>query len=171
MSELTNPSPLERVIEILRRHGVEFIVIGGQAESIFGSPRVTYDTDLCYRHAAENLRRLAAALKEIGPTLRGAPADLPFTPDEKTLANGRNWTFQTRLGDLDLLADVEPIGTYEDLIQHAETWRAGDADLKVIALEDLIKVKQHVKRPKDSESLYQLLAIKRLREESGGASR
>lgn len=35
-----------------------------------------------------------------------------------------------------------------------------------ISLDDLIKVKEHIGRAKDRESLFQLLAIKRLRTES-----
>jgi hypothetical protein len=70
-------SKLESLVELLAAHGVEFMIIGGQAETIFGSPRVTYDIDLCYRRTSENLKKLAAALREIKPTLRGAPPDLP----------------------------------------------------------------------------------------------
>jgi hypothetical protein len=57
---------LEAFLELFRRHNVEFIVIGGQAEVLMGSPRVTYDSDLSYRRTAENLKRLAAALRD-GP--------------------------------------------------------------------------------------------------------
>jgi hypothetical protein len=35
----------------------------------------------------------------------------------------------------------------------------------VIDLEDLIKIKQHIRRPKDQDSLMQLLAIKKVRGE------
>jgi len=45
----TEKSELLRIAEILLAHGVEFIVVGGQAETIFGSARVTVDIDLCYR--------------------------------------------------------------------------------------------------------------------------
>ena len=34
---------------------------GPQAEALMGSPRVTYDVDLCYRRTPENLERLARA--------------------------------------------------------------------------------------------------------------
>jgi len=34
---------------LLADAGVEFMVIGGQAEALMGSARVTYDVDLCYR--------------------------------------------------------------------------------------------------------------------------
>jgi hypothetical protein len=37
----------------------------------------------------------------------------------------------------------------------------------VIGLDDLIRIKRHINRPKDRESLPQLEAIKRLREQEG----
>jgi predicted nucleotidyltransferase len=144
---------------------VEFIVIGGQADYLFGSPRVTYDVDLCYRRTRANLERLAAALKEIKPTLRGAPPDLPIVLDVQAFFLGSNYTFDTDFGELDLLGWVEPLGDYEALARHAEVYRVGDLELKVIGLDDLIRVREHIGRTKDRDSLYQLLAIKRLRQE------
>ena len=52
---ISDQSDLEKIAAILLRHGVEFLVVGGQAEVLMGSPRVTYDTDLCYRRTKENL--------------------------------------------------------------------------------------------------------------------
>lgn len=67
MAEPNEKSALQRIAEILVAHGVEFLVVGGQAETLFGSPRVTYDTDLCYRRTADNLRSLfqLKAIKQI----------------------------------------------------------------------------------------------------------
>src|SRR5262245_7132638 len=86
------------IAEHLGRYGVEFIVIGGQAAVLHGSPLATFDVDLCYKRERENLERLAAALQEIHPTLRGAPLDLPFRLDAQSLALGSNFTFATDLG-------------------------------------------------------------------------
>lgn len=47
MPDESRPSRLEAISRLLVRHLVEFLVIGGQAEYLFGSPRVTYDVDLC----------------------------------------------------------------------------------------------------------------------------
>lgn len=58
-------SILEQVADVLRAHDVKFIVIGGQAEALMGSPRVTYDVDLCYQRSSQNLENLAAALKQM----------------------------------------------------------------------------------------------------------
>lgn len=160
-------SLLESFADVLVRHGVEYLVIGGQAESLFGSPRVTYDVDLCYRRTPENLVRLAAALNEMKATLRGAPPDLPFKLDAKSLEMGSNFTFDTRLGPLDMLGYVEPIGGFDEVAAHAETYPAGRFEFRTISIEDLIRVKSHIRRGKDQESLAQLLAIKRVREETG----
>ena len=165
MPDESNVTRLEACCRLLAKYGVEFLVIGGQAEYLFGSPRVTFDVDLCYRRTAANLEKLASALRELKPTLRGAPADLPFQIDARALALGSNFTFNTAYGPLDLLGWVEPHGDYDRLISHAETYRLGDMELRTISLDDLIAVKEHIRRPKDRQSLFQLKAIKRMREE------
>lgn len=144
------------------------MVIGGQAEALMGSPRVTYDVDLCYRRTADNLERLAGVLRALKLTLRGAPADLRFRLDAQALALGSNFTFEVD-GEyaLDLLGNLEPIGTYDDLLAGSEILQIEGRTVRVIGLEDLIRIKRHLARPKDRESLLQLEAIKRLREEEG----
>jgi hypothetical protein len=160
-----NQSRLEKIIALFDRHHVEFLVVGGQAEILMGGARVTFDTDLCYRRTTENLERLASALSEINPSLRGAPADLPFQLDARALAFGNNYTLNTDYGSLDLLGWVEPLGDYESLLTHAETYSVRGIPVQTIGLEDLIRVKQHIGRSKDRDSLLQLLAIRAIRNE------
>jgi predicted nucleotidyltransferase len=168
MSEELSQAKLERIAALMHRHQVQFIVIGGQAEFIFGSPRMTFDIDLCYRRTRENLEHLAAALKELKVSLRGAPKDLPFLLNARALALGNNYTFETPdHGDLDLLGYVAPLGDYEQLDKRASNYKVGDVELRVIDLDDLITIRQHVNRPKDRDSLRQLLAIKHVRDETG----
>ena len=168
MDEPHEQSPLERFCALLAEHGVEFIVVGGQAEALMGSSRVTYDVDLCYRRTPENLERLAVALGTLNLTLRGAPPDLKFRLDAQALALGQNYTFEVD-GEypLDLFGYLEPIGTYEELLSHAETVTIGGRPIRVIGLEDLLRIKRYLGRPKDRESLLQLEAIKRLCDEEG----
>jgi predicted nucleotidyltransferase len=170
MADDTDKPRLLRIAEHFQEHGVEFMVIGGQAAVLLGSPLPTLDVDLCYRRTAENLDRLAAALKELHPTLRGAPPDLPFRLDAQSLALGSNFTFETDHGPLDLLGWVEPFGTYEDLAPRATPILAGSVQLLTISLDDLIAIKRHIGRPKDKVALVQLEALKRLRE-GGDAGR
>lgn len=165
MAEDTATPKLVQIAELLDRHGVEYLVIGGQAAVLHGSPLATFDVDLCYARTAENLVRLATALREIHPTLRGAPPDLPFRLDEQSLALGSNFTFLTDLGPLDLLGWVEPLGSFESLQPRAEKMDLGGRTVLVISLDDLIVIKRHINRPKDQTAAVQLEALQKLRDE------
>jgi hypothetical protein len=168
MGDDTEKLPLIQIAELLHSHGVEFAVIGGQAAVLHGAPIPTYDVDLSYRRSKENLERLAAALRTLHPTLRGAPPDLPFQLDAQSLALGANFTFNTSAGPLDLLGWVEPLGTYDDFISRTTIIDVAGLTLHVISLEDLIAVKRHLGRPKDRLVLVQLEAIQRLHGKSSG---
>jgi predicted nucleotidyltransferase len=168
LDEPVEQSPLERFCAVLAEHSVEFIIVGGQAEALMGGARVTYDVDLCYRRTPDNLERLATALGTLNLTLRGAPPELKFRLDAQALALGQNYTFEVD-GEwpLDFLGYLEPLGTYEDLLPHVETVSIGGRPTQVIGLDDLLRIKRYLGRPKDRESLLQLEAIKRLREQEG----
>jgi hypothetical protein len=73
MVESTAKPSLLKIVEHLVKHKVEFLVIGGQAAVLLGSPLPTFDVDLRYRRTKENLERLAKALAEIHPSLREQP--------------------------------------------------------------------------------------------------
>src|ERR671936_374224 len=80
-----------------------------------GSAYPSYDVDIAYARAHDNLERLAAALRELGATLRGAPAGLPFQLDAKALENGAKFTFDTEFGSLDILSDPDGAPKYAQL--------------------------------------------------------
>src|SRR5204862_8307090 len=121
-----------------------------------------------YRRAPDNLERLASALGTLSLTLRGAPPELKSRLDAQALALAQNYTFEVDgQYPLDFLGYLEPIGTYDDLLPHAETVIIGGRPTRVIGLDDLIRIKEHLGRPKDRESLLHLKAIKRLREQDG----
>src|SRR5437867_7941495 len=79
------PSDFTRILDRLHAEGVEFVVAGGLAMVAHGSSIVTRDFDLCYRRTPDNLARLARAIAPLHPRLRGAPGDLPFLFDVRTL--------------------------------------------------------------------------------------
>jgi len=66
------------ILGVLVRHQVRFVVIGGVAASLQGSTTITNDFDICYSRDPDNLERLAAALAEVGATLRGARQPVAF---------------------------------------------------------------------------------------------
>lgn len=52
----------DKAIAVLTDAQVEFIVIGGVAATLHGSPRTTLDLDVVYRRSRENLERLVGCL-------------------------------------------------------------------------------------------------------------
>jgi predicted nucleotidyltransferase len=144
--------------------GVEFVVIGGVAVIARGYARATLDLDVCYARSPENVERLVAALAPIHPRLRGAPADLPFLWDARTLRNGLNFTLVTDEGDVDLLGEVTGLGNYNDIALRATEVAIHGATVRVLSLEDLIRSKAAAGRAKD---LVDLEALRALAEASG----
>jgi hypothetical protein len=146
----------EGLVRRLRLADVHFVLIGGFAATVLGSPRTTVDLDIVYARDRENLARLAEALEPLSPYLRGAPAGLPFQLDATTLANGLNFTLKTTMGDLDLLGEVVGGGTYEQILPNTQRLRVFDTDIDVVTLGQLIRLKRAAGRPKDLEALAEL---------------
>jgi len=49
------------LLESLGRNEVAFVIIGGIAATLHGSARLTFDLDIVYERAPDNLERLVAA--------------------------------------------------------------------------------------------------------------
>lgn len=150
-----------RLIEALAAHRVEYIIIGGVALVLHGSARTTRDLDICYSRESANLESLSAALRGLHVTLRGAPADLPFRLDARTLHSGLNFTLSTDLGDLDLLGEVTGIGGYKDLVGDAALMELYGHRVAVMSLGSLERAKRAAGRLKDVADLAEILEIRR----------
>jgi hypothetical protein len=156
------PEPSLRVQPILAalvRHGVDFVLIGGLAGLAHGSSYPTYDLDVAYSRDAANLERLASALRELDVTLRGAPSDLPYQVDARSLANGSNFTFETKYGWFDVLADVAGISSYEQLRADSRIQSIEGSEVRVASIDHLIAMKRASNRTKDKLMLEEYIVI------------
>ena len=149
----------EALILRLDAEGVRYILIGGFAGTVLGSPRVTVDLDVVYGRDDDNLDRLVRALSPLSPYLRGAPPGLPFAFDADTLRRGLNFTLTTTAGDLDLLAEVTGGGGYEALAARSSTVSVFNRPVRVVTLPTLIHLKRAAGRPKDLEAIAELEAL------------
>jgi hypothetical protein len=140
--------PLE-ALRVLSAHGVRYVLIGGFAAVIRGSPVITGDLDLCNARDDENIERLARALQDLQTTLRDAPPDVPVVLDAKTLRNGDHFTFTTRAGPLDCLGTPAGTAGFEDLDADATEENLDGLTVRVASLDDLIRMKRAAGRAKD----------------------
>lgn len=152
---------LARLFEVLDRHGVIYILIGGLAAVYHGSPFPTEDADITPQFDDDNLARLAAALRELNARVRteSVPEGLPFACDAQGLAAARMWNLVTDAGDLDV--SFEPSGTtgYPDLRRDATAAQLYDVTVHVASLGDVVRSKQAADRPKDRRVLPVLREI------------
>jgi len=156
---------------VLNEHNVRYVLIGGLAGELLGAALATNDIDICYERTTENMERLAAALRELGAKLRVAKVEeeLPLLIDAQTLAAGDSFTFRSDAGDLDVLATPSGTGGFRDLDGNATTYDLGEGlAVRVVALDDLIRMKEASARPKDEAHLHVLAALKEVLDETEG---
>jgi hypothetical protein len=152
----------DALLEVLLRHQVRFVLVGGLAAQAHGSPSLTGDLDICYSRDRVNLERLAAALAELAAVRRGPPPDSPPMPplDARTLRAGGLFTTTTRYGDFDLLANPDPGFDFERLRANSVTTVLHGAQFQIASLHDLIEMKRAAGRPKDRIELEILGALR-----------
>jgi hypothetical protein len=152
-----------RLLGTLTTHGVDFVVVGGIAAVLHGSPRLTHDLDVCFAPDSANLRLLAGVLIELNATLRGVTDDVPFVPDERTLRNVQLLTLSTDDGPLDVMVHPDGCPPYDRLRRDAERYDVGAFGVLVASIEDLLAMKRAAGRPKDLADVAELEAIQRIR--------
>lgn len=155
-----------QLIELLHRiagAGVDFVVVGGVAVAVQGYGRATKDLDITYATGAANLERLGAVLVELRARLRGVDDDVPFVPDAATLRRIAVLTLDTEAGPLDLLLRPDGARPYEELRGDADVIDLDGAEIRVVAIDDLLAMKRAAGRPQDLADIDALEAVKRIR--------
>jgi len=161
----------DSIVEVLTRHGVKFIVIGGMAAIAQGSPIPTQDVDVVPARDRENFSRLSAALKELDARVRAVELDEPlaFDHDAESLAASQIWNLTTKFGDLDITQVPSGTEGYEDLKRDALEIELHGVRIFIASLADIVRSKEAAGRDKDRLSLPVLreLVAMQLREKTG----
>jgi hypothetical protein len=149
------------ILEVLSRHGVRFVVIGGYAAVLHASPFLTSDVDITPEQSQENLERLSRALTALHARVFTAtePEGIPFSHTGSSIGENAVWNLVTDFGRLDI--SFVPDGTkgFPDLDRGASRGTIDGVELRVASLADVIRSKQAANRPKDQRVLPTLREI------------
>jgi hypothetical protein len=151
----------DRLLEVLHRHGVRYVLIGGLAAALRGSAAPTFDVDITPDSSADNLARLSEALTDLDARIRvdGIPDGLPFSHDAAALARITTLNLVTRLGDLDVAFDPAGVGGYAEWVPDADSVTVLGVPVQIASLADIIRSKEAAGRPKDRLHLPMLRAL------------
>lgn len=148
-----------RILEVLNRHGVAFIVIGGVAATLHGSPQATYDLDLAYERSSENVERLIEALSEL-EAVRITDPSQPAPPSAEGLTE-RIEHFASPVGAIDVLASVRSVGGYDDLTNDAQEIEIKPGLTVLVAgIDTIIWSKSGTGRAKDPNHIRSLEQVR-----------
>jgi hypothetical protein len=167
VSEAESALDIEAIFAALDEHGVRYVLIGGIAGRLHGSPLVTDDVDITPAADRENYARLASALRELGAQFRvhGAPTDIPLELDDRSFDPFTTMT--TRAGPLDICSRPDGTRGYPDLAEHAIEFEVFGRRVQVASLDDIIRSKRAAGRDSDLAALVVLEALRdRLRRQS-----
>lgn len=149
------------ICSALKEEGVSFVLIGGFAAAIHGSPLPTSDVDIIPARESENLERLALALGRLNPRLRTEAG--PVRIDAGFLrAMPFMLKMSTDYGDVDLtFTPAGPLAGFEAWDMNAtDVEISPELVVRVAALDDIIDSKRASGRVKDEGSLPYLESLR-----------
>lgn len=163
---MSDIAPLDpgRILRVLSKHRVRFILIGALAARLYGFPRLTADADITPDTERANTERLAKALRELKARIYtdAIPEGLEFDCSAEMLARSAMWNLVTSAGRIDIA--FKPAGTdgYADLASGAVRFEAFGVQFHAASLDDIIRSKEAAGRPKDREDVAIMRELKKL---------
>jgi hypothetical protein len=152
-----------QICRILNEEGVDYVIVGGFASVVHGSPLPTQDIDVVPSRRAENLDRLGRALRRLNAMIRTRDDPVPAPIDGRFLANVPIMlNLVTDLGDVDLaFTPSGGLGGFDEWIAHAIVVEIADGlSVRIASLDDIIDSKRAANRPKDQMALPYLESLR-----------
>jgi hypothetical protein len=139
--------------------------VGGIAATAHGSPRFTFDLDVCAPLDHQHAVKIIEVLRDLHPRFRMRP-DLPVvTPDNANLRGLKNLYLTTDEGQLDVLGEVSGVGDFAAVAAESVLIDFQGIPCRVLDLDALIRSKMAAGRTKDKLAVPELEALRKLRTE------
>ena len=145
-------------LNVLNKHKVKFVIVGGEAVIYYGYARLTGDIDLFYDNSNENIENLWKALIEFWDN------DIPIIKSKDEFKKrGTIIQFGLPPNRIDLINSIEGVEfseVWENCkIEQLDLENKQYIDIYIIGLKQLIKNKRASGRYKDLEDLEYLTSI------------
>ena len=144
----------EDMLQLLHRHEVRYLIIGGLAFIFHAKPRFTKDLDLWLAGDSRNIDRANRALADFG-----SPALLDAGDDEQILQIG------VAPNRIDLLRGVTGV-EFDDAWTRRVEGTYGTSPANWVHIEDLLRIKESIEAPRHQEDARVLREVLRRRGES-----
>ncbi len=145
-----------RILELLERHDVQYVVVGGVAAVLQGAPVTTFDLDALIKVDSNNVDKVASALAELDARYR---EHRDLRPSREDLAAGGHLLLMTDSGPFDVLGFIGGGKRYEDIVGSAVSLDVGELTIKVLSLTALVEEKKVLGRDKDLAVVKLLEAV------------
>lgn len=160
----------EEVFIALNKAKVNYVVCGGTAVVFFGYTRLTIDLDIIVFLEKENLGKLYDVLKNLGYKSRNSIKKEDFIQKEKLekLADEKNMKVVSFYNPDDPFKVVDVgvnLPNITEILKRKKYLKVKSLNIPIIRIDDLIKMKEELARPKDLIDVENLKKIKRKQNE------
>lgn len=142
------PEIYKEVFDLLKRHKVPYVVVGGMAVLLHGHVRPVLDLDIVIASTPDEQNRALHAL-----TLSGFVASIPIPLNLLTVLRMFNQTER----EIDVFVNYHI--SFNDLWAESVQIRVGKSVARVVSLEHLLRAKRFTGRPLDLMDVDGLLAM------------
>ena len=149
---------VQELLQLLQRHRVRYLIVGGEAVIFHGYPRLTGDVDLFYERTPANVKRLFLALQEFwGGEVPALESAAELLPPGVVVQFGRP---PNRIDLLGQLGTVSFARAWTRRSSESLTTASGKrCRIHLIGARDLIQSKRDAGRHKDLDDVEHLEAL------------
>ncbi|MEK9135056.1 MAG: hypothetical protein AAB451_02050 [Patescibacteria group bacterium] len=155
----------QEIFEALNKAKVNYLVCGGAAVILFGSPRFTADLDLIVSLDKENLENLYDTLIKLGYVLKNPIKKEEFINKEtlQKLAEEKNMkvvSFYNLKDPFEIIDIGVNLPGIAEILKNKKHIIVKNSDIPIISIDNLIKMKKEVARVQDLIDVKNLEEIK-----------
>ena len=140
-------------LKAFNNNEVDYILLGGYAVILHGYSRTTGDMDLFVRRTKKNYEKIVAAFREFGMPV--------FDMTEENFLNNDDvdvFSFGVPPVSIDIMTSARVL-KFEEVYKNSTVHQIDNLEIRVVHINDLIRQKKAVNRPKDINDIQHLKSL------------